>query len=130
MATPALLSPPFDNTSGPARQGGALHKSRLAHCTKRWPPMTKTPILNIYSAGGRRRWRNDQGPMAPAELPIIIKRYANRLYHPAAGAYVTLGDLAAMIEDDEDFAVCDARSGEDITHSVLKQIIVERGSHG
>jgi polyhydroxyalkanoate synthesis repressor PhaR len=69
--------------------------------------------------------------MAPSELPITIKRYANqRLYHPPIGAYLTLGDLAATIEDDEDFVVREAETGEDITQSVLKQIIVERNNHG
>jgi polyhydroxyalkanoate synthesis repressor PhaR len=69
--------------------------------------------------------------MASSDLPITIKRYADRrLYHPAIGGYLTLGDLAAMIEDDENFVVLEAKTGEDITQSVLKQIIVERNSHG
>ena len=43
---------------------------------------------------------------------------------------MTLDDLAAMVEDEEDFVVNDAKTGEDITRSVLKQIIVERARHG
>ncbi len=63
--------------------------------------------------------------------PITIKKYAEgRLYNPGMGAYVTLQRLAEMVEDDEDFVVTEAKTGEDITRSVLKQIIIERGTHG
>lgn len=59
--------------------------------------------------------------------PTIIKKYANRrLYNTGTSTYVTLEDLAAMVKDNEDFAVKDAKSGEDITHSVLTQIIFEQ----
>ena len=69
--------------------------------------------------------------MTEAGTPLTIKRYANRrLYDPAAGAYRTLGDLALLVEDDEDFVVIEAETGEDITRSVLQQIIVERRRHG
>jgi polyhydroxyalkanoate synthesis repressor PhaR len=69
--------------------------------------------------------------MTEAGTPLVIKRYANRrLYDPVAGAYRTLGDLALLVEDDEDFVVIEADTGEDITGSVLKQIIVERRRHG
>jgi polyhydroxyalkanoate synthesis repressor PhaR len=69
--------------------------------------------------------------MTEAGTPLIIKRYAGtRLYDPAAGAYVTLDDLAQWVEDDEDLIVTEAETGEDITRSVLKQIIVERRRHG
>ena len=69
--------------------------------------------------------------MTEAGTPLIVKRYAGRrLYHPAAGAYLTLYDLAQWVEDDEDFIVTEAGTGEDITRSVLKQIIVERRRHG
>jgi polyhydroxyalkanoate synthesis repressor PhaR len=62
---------------------------------------------------------------------VIIKKYANRrLYHPAAGSYLTIDDLGAMVEDEEEFVVYDAKTGEDITQFVLKQIIVERARHG
>jgi len=69
--------------------------------------------------------------MGKAGTPLIIKRYASmRLYDPAAAVYVGLQDLAAMVDDDEDFVVSEAETGEDVTHSVLKQIIVERRRHG
>ena len=69
--------------------------------------------------------------MTEAGTPLTIKRYAgSRLYDPAAGAYLALGDLALLVEDDEDFVVIEAETGEDITGSVLKQIIVERRRHG
>jgi polyhydroxyalkanoate synthesis repressor PhaR len=67
----------------------------------------------------------DQNP--PAATPITIKKYANRrLYNTASSAYVTLADLAAMVKAGEDFVVFDAKSGEDITRSVLTQIIFEQ----
>jgi polyhydroxyalkanoate synthesis repressor PhaR len=69
--------------------------------------------------------------MATSEQPVIIKKYPNRrLYRPAAGAYVTLDDLTAMVEDDEDFVVLEAKTGEDVTPSILKQIIRQRVFHG
>jgi polyhydroxyalkanoate synthesis repressor PhaR len=69
--------------------------------------------------------------MARIDEPITIKRYANRrLYRPGSGTYVTLEDLAEMVEDDEDFVVFDVATSTDITGSVLKQIIIERAGHG
>ena len=65
--------------------------------------------------------------MAEGKGPkIVIKKYANRrLYNTAKSSYVTLDDLAKMVRSGEDFVVFDAKSGEDITRSVLTQIIVE-----
>jgi len=69
--------------------------------------------------------------MTEAGTPLIIKRYAGtRLYDPAAGVYLTLDDLAQRLDDDEEFIVTEAATGQDITRSVLKQIIVERRRHG
>ncbi|GJD95910.1 hypothetical protein OCOJLMKI_3126 [Methylobacterium iners] len=57
----------------------------------------------------------------------VIKKYANRrLYHTGTSTYVTLEDLAGMVQNGEDFLVYDARSGDDITRSVLTQIIFEQ----
>jgi len=59
--------------------------------------------------------------------PVTIKKYANRrLYNTGTSAYVTLEDLAAMVKTGEDFLVYDAKTGEDITRSVLTQIIFEQ----
>ncbi|MFN6941006.1 MAG: polyhydroxyalkanoate synthesis repressor PhaR [Parvibaculum sp.] len=58
--------------------------------------------------------------------PVAIKKYANRrLYNTGTSTYVTLEDLAEMVKRGEDFTVQDAKSGDDITHSVLTQIIFE-----
>jgi polyhydroxyalkanoate synthesis repressor PhaR len=63
--------------------------------------------------------------------PIVVKKYANRrLYNTASSSYVTLEDLATMIKEGADFAVYDAKTGEDITRSVLTQIIVEQEQKG
>ena len=68
---------------------------------------------------------------ADASDVITIKKYANRrLYNTAESCYVTLDDLATMVQQGVDFIVHDAKSGEDITRSVLTQIIVEQESKG
>ena len=65
--------------------------------------------------------------MAKSEEPVTIKKYANRrLYNTGTSTYVTLEDLAAMVKAGDDFVVYDAKSGEDITRSVLAQIIFEQ----
>ena len=62
---------------------------------------------------------------------VTIKKYANRrLYNTATSSYVTLDHLAQMVKDGTDFAVFDAKTGEDITRSVLTHIIVEEESKG
>lgn len=66
-----------------------------------------------------------------AKGPVVIKKYANRrLYNTATSSYVTLDSLCKMVKDDVDFVVYDARSGDDITRSVLTQIIVEEEAKG
>jgi polyhydroxyalkanoate synthesis repressor PhaR len=66
-----------------------------------------------------------------APTPVVVKKYANRrLYNTEASSYVTLEDLAQMVRQGRDFVVYDAKSGDDITRSVLTQIIVEEESKG
>ena len=66
-----------------------------------------------------------------ADGATIIKKYANRrLYNTASSSYITLDDLARMTREGTDFKVLDAKSGEDITHSILTQIIMEEESSG
>ena len=63
--------------------------------------------------------------------PITIKKYANRrLYNTATSSYVTLDHLAEMVKHGQEFNVYDAKSGEDITRSVLTQIIFEEEGKG
>ena len=65
--------------------------------------------------------------MVKTDGPVTIKKYANRrLYNTGTSSYVTLEDLAVMVKAGEDFVVYDAKSGEDITRSVLAQIIFEQ----
>ena len=62
---------------------------------------------------------------------VVIKKYANRrLYNTATSTYVTLDDLSTMVKGGTDFLVYDAKSGEDITRSVLTQIIFEEENKG
>lgn len=63
--------------------------------------------------------------------PVVIKKYANRrLYNTARSSYVTLDHLADMVREGQDFIVKDAKSGDDITRSVLTQIIFEEETKG
>jgi polyhydroxyalkanoate synthesis repressor PhaR len=65
--------------------------------------------------------------MAEKQEPVTIKKYANRrLYNTGTSSYVTLEDLATMLKNGEDFVVYDAKTGDDITRSVLAQIIFEQ----
>ncbi len=62
---------------------------------------------------------------------VVIKKYANRrLYNTATSTYVTLDDLSGMVKQGTDFLVYDAKTGEDITRSVLTQIIFEEENKG
>lgn len=62
---------------------------------------------------------------------VIIKKYANRrLYDTESSSYITLERLAEMVRQKREFKVVDARSGEDITHNVLTQIIMDEESRG
>ena len=69
--------------------------------------------------------------MAKSADKVTIKKYANRrLYDTGSSSYITLDRLAAMIREGRDFEVVDAKTGEDITHQVLTQIIVDEESRG
>src|SRR5436853_6800320 len=90
-----------------------------------WQPLApKLPL--------RSRVRCCSGPLAgmgamAKDEPVTIKKYANRrLYNTGTSTYVTLEDLAAMVKAGHDFVVYDAKTGEDITRSVLAQIIFEQ----
>jgi polyhydroxyalkanoate synthesis repressor PhaR len=65
------------------------------------------------------------------DAPIIIKKYANRrLYDTDSSSYITLDHLSTMTRAGRHFKVVDAKSGDDITHNVLTQIIVEEETRG
>src|SRR5271155_3271661 len=68
---------------------------------------------------------------AKSEGPVVIKKYANRrLYNTQTSSYVTLDHLALMVKEGTEFEVQDARTGDDITRSVLTQIIFEEEAKG
>lgn len=63
--------------------------------------------------------------------PVVVKKYANRrLYNTESSSYITLENLAEMVRQGRDFVVYDAKTGDDITRSVLTQIIVEEEGKG
>ncbi len=69
--------------------------------------------------------------MAQSNSPTVIKKYANRrLYNTGTSTYVTLDDLAIMVKQEDDFVVVDAKTGQDITRTVLTQIIFEEENKG
>ncbi|MEP1421374.1 MAG: polyhydroxyalkanoate synthesis repressor PhaR [Erythrobacter sp.] len=75
--------------------------------------------------------KNADAAMNVSEDTIVIKKYANRrLYNTASSSYITLEDLASMVRENVEFAVFDAKSGEDITHSILTQIIMDEEANG
>jgi polyhydroxyalkanoate synthesis repressor PhaR len=72
----------------------------------------------------------DDAPAQPG-APVVIKKYANRrLYNTATSSYVTLEHLSEMVRENVDFVVQDAKTGEDITRSVLTQIIFDQENRG
>lgn len=67
----------------------------------------------------------------PGNKVAVVKKYANRrLYNTATSSYVTLDDLSKMVRAGEHFVVYDAKSGDDLTRSILTQIILEEDSKG
>jgi polyhydroxyalkanoate synthesis repressor PhaR len=89
-----------------------------------WPAQGESGYARDRGSGDARTWRTI---MADDKEPIKIKKYANRrLYNTGTSTYVTLEDLAVMVKAGEDFVVEDAKTGEDITRSVLAQIIFEQ----
>ncbi len=68
---------------------------------------------------------------AGANEPVIIKKYANRrLYNTSSSSYITLDDLAKMTREGVEFQVLDAKTGADITHMILTQIIMDEEANG
>ncbi|MFO1037407.1 MAG: polyhydroxyalkanoate synthesis repressor PhaR [Geminicoccaceae bacterium] len=73
----------------------------------------------------------DKPEAAPSGKAAVVKKYANRrLYNTATSSYVTLDELSQMVRKGDDFVVYDAKTNEDITRSVLTQIILEEDSKG
>jgi polyhydroxyalkanoate synthesis repressor PhaR len=74
---------------------------------------------------------NTASSQAPADSLRVIKKYPNRrLYDTRTSSYITLTEVKQMVLDAEVFEVRDAKSGEDLTRSILLQIILEEESAG
>ena len=107
----------------PARAQG------MPHCAHSLPRRHKTVARPVkFRLCLRLRAGETCVHMADNEKePVTIKKYANRrLYNTGTSTYVTLEDLAVMVKNGEDFVVFDAKTGEEITRSVLAQIIFEQ----
>jgi polyhydroxyalkanoate synthesis repressor PhaR len=102
----------------------ASPQRRTLQCKKRvW--LRKKNAYLIFTR--KVAWHWDRQHVMANSTPITIKKYANRrLYNTASSAYVTLADLAKMVKAGDDVIVYDAKSNEDITRSVLTQIIFEQ----
>jgi polyhydroxyalkanoate synthesis repressor PhaR len=89
-------------------------------------------MLAMFRPARLQRKPDKMSQTTTAETPpVVIKKYANRrLYNTATSSYVTLDDLSTMVKEGGDFVVYDAKTGEDITRSVLTQIIVEEEQKG
>src|SRR2546423_5776591 len=102
----------------------ASHK-KVARFTQKCLCLRGLPRTNSFPPGPRQV--EQMSTASKSEGPVTIKKYANRrLYNTGTSTYVTLEDLATMVKAGEDFAVFDAKTGEDITRSVLVQIISEQ----
>ena len=115
----------------------------LAHCGKLLAVLEKSAYRTGFpafgdraAAPGRRNMEEGCTAMPSRKQPgddgqVVIKKYANRrLYNTATSSYVTLDDLSGMVRNDIEFVVYDAKTGDDITRSVLTQIIVEEEAKG
>ena len=82
-------------------------------------------------ASERKNGAQEEAREGGTRRPITVKKYANRrLYNTQTSSYVTLDDLARMVRAGDDFVVVDAKSGEDLTRSVLAQIIFDQENRG
>src|ERR1700727_2904014 len=109
----------------PAPASFCLHRADGVRCNAKKGLAAQKKRLSYVDA--RRRHSRTGIKFMANSTPITIKKYANRrLYNTASSAYVTLADLAKMVKAGEDFIVYDAKSNEDITRSVLTQIIFEQ----
>ena len=113
-----------------SRRGGAIlhcgsQKATLASTIRRARARRKQPVSDAT-----RKDAPIEGPDSiPPGASVVIKKYANRrLYNTATSAYVTLDHLSEMVRAGVDFTVLDAKTNEDITRSVLTQIIFEEES--
>jgi polyhydroxyalkanoate synthesis repressor PhaR len=116
-------------SSGRARARQACKSADAAGVAKILIPVAaQKPYRAGHALRGAITGASRQGvELAEKKEPTVIKKYANRrLYHTGTSTYVTLEDLAVMVKQGEDFLVTDAKSGEDITRSVLTQIIFEQ----
>ena len=114
---------------------GSDRLSGVAAAKWRWTAQPQDDVLcqkRAFGDGVYRSWGTQCQKKKPkSEGPVVIKKYANRrLYNTQTSSYVTLDHLAAMVKEGTEFEVQDARTGEDITRSVLTQIIFEEEAKG
>jgi polyhydroxyalkanoate synthesis regulator protein len=82
--------------------------------------------MQTLSRDKRREFMATLEPITTKAITIKAYGINQRLYNPSAAVYVSLDDLVAVISDDQDFVVHEPKTGEDITRSILKQIVLMR----
>ena len=119
-----LVSSNMAHRAGMTRRNICL---RSAAITAR---LNRSSIMAELAAAGECMTEENSSGGGDADL-VVIKKYANRrLYNTSTSSYVTLDHLSQMVKDGTEFVVRDAKTGEDITHQVLTQIIVEEEAKG
>jgi polyhydroxyalkanoate synthesis repressor PhaR len=136
-----LLLPQVEVAAGQGVQNGRIgHVGTIGKPARRRHIAPQHGLLCIAQRGcfpamlpawNTTREQNLMAETGADKATVVIKKYANRrLYNTATSSYVTLDHLCQMVKDGVEFAVYDAKSGEDITRSVLTQIIVEEEGKG
>lgn len=101
----------------------------MTQCNNAPRPVTLEFKPVVSSILNKSETQTEKSEKAEKRESVVIKKYANRrLYNTETSTYVTLDDLAEMVRFDKDFVVYDAKSGDDLTHTVLTQIIVDQES--
>jgi len=120
--------PLLDKAQWGKRQPHCRHaRHRRPHWRGGYHKKVAASRKTAYFDGKIARFRIMSETTTKTAEPVTIKKYANRrLYNTGTSTYVTLEDLAAMVKSGEDFVVYDAKTGEEITRSVLAQIIFEQ----
>jgi polyhydroxyalkanoate synthesis repressor PhaR len=125
----AKSKPPNGHAQAKTAAFSCIAAKESGFCSKARPSRAPNEGHIVADANGQAAGEAG-GAEAQAE-PVVIKKYANRrLYNTAASSYVTLDHLSEMVREGTDFVVLDAKTGEDITRSVLTQIIFEQESRG
>jgi polyhydroxyalkanoate synthesis repressor PhaR len=127
---PSEFQPALPPSAG-ENSGFVLHCDEGSGSLRPCPPLRGREDGWVELVADSTGQAEQAGAPEAQSAPVVIKKYANRrLYNTAASSYVTLDHLSEMVREGIDFVVQDAKTGDDITRSVLTQIIFEQESKG